>query len=222
MNRQAKIFQKKVSNVFAETSKFLFISVDLELQTKKTKDLLKLKDEASYIKSEAIEKQDEDSANALLSMESIIEALIDELRMWVALKKDDPNKAWDFLVNAQYATRQALQAHNLLKRFHAVSYCKRLYLLEKLLFPPQFFFSPCFIIERAECSICGSEYGKCNHVVGKAYMGKLCCRIIKEIKEIKEVSIVKAPANKHNRIMCFSNGKHMKDTMTLRNCERGK
>lgn len=222
MNREAKIFQKIVSKEFYETKKFLYISVDLELQIKTIDVLSKLKDEASYIKSKAIDKQDEDSANALLSMESMIEAVINELRMWVALKRDDPISAWHSLVNAEYAVRQSLQAHNAAKRFHATSYCKRLYLLEKLLFPPQLFFSPSFTIERAECSICGNEYGKCSHVVGKAYMGKLCCRIIKEIKEFKEVSVVVAPANKHNRIMSLGDGKQMTDTITLKNYVRDK
>jgi len=42
---------------------------------------------------------------------------------------------------------------------------------------------------------------KCDHIVGKAYMGKMCVRIIEEVKELKEVSLVMEPANKRARVI---------------------
>ena len=52
------------------------------------------------------------------------------------------------------------------------------------------------IIKYGECSICGKEYGDCNHIRGKAYMGRFCSRILKDV-EVEEVSFTNEPANKH-------------------------
>ena len=156
----------------------------------------------------------------MLSLENLIDAMINELKMWIALKEDNPNEAWDFLINAQSAVRTAAQAHSIAIDLNAEGYANKLHLLEKLLFPPQMFFSPGLIIEKAECSICGKEYGECEHIVGKAYMGKMCYKIITKIKEMKEVSIVEEPANKHARMLQFTDEGVTRDFMTWRRIEK--
>ena len=69
------------------------------------------------------------------------------------------------------------------------------------------------IIKYSECSICGKEYGECNHVRGKAYMGKFCSRILKDF-EAKDVSFVNEPASKRHRVIAFTDNGVTRDFLT--------
>jgi hypothetical protein len=198
MNEKVRKFEIEFSETANDLQKFCFMTRAKELQTEACAQLETLKEKASKIKQEVISCRDEDAANAMLSFEEMIIALLCELRMWIALKNDDTDSAWNFLVSAQYAARTAMQAHSVAN--HLNGYVNHLYVLEQVLFPPLAFFSPGLIIEQSKCSICGQEYGECEHIVGRAYMGEICTRIIEKIKEIKEVSIVSEPANKRAKI----------------------
>jgi hypothetical protein len=191
-----------------------------EFQINASEKLAQLKEKMSKLKRQMIIAQDEDSANALLSFEQMIDALANELKMWIALKEDDPNSAWDSLISAQYAARTAMQAHNVAEGLDG--YIQRLHGLERLLFPPQMFLSSGLVIANSECSICGQEYGECEHIKGKAYMGEICSRIIHHISEVREASIVKDPADKCCRATSVSDGGVMRDVMTWREIPEGK
>ncbi len=102
------------------------------------------------------------------------------------------------------ATISAMQAHSLAS--HLESYSEHLSALEKHIFPPQMFFSPGMIIKEARCSICDAEYGDCDHIAGKPYMGELCSRLILHV-DVEEVSLVDKPANKHARLISFTDDK---------------
>ena len=221
MNKEVESFLKEFIEVIRECEKFCFMSRGKEFQQEAVKKLTTFKQKVTSLKEQMIKVKDEDSANTMLSLENLIDAMINELKMWIALKEDNPNKAWDFLINAQSAVRTAAQAHHSIAiDLNAEGYANKLHLLEKLLFPPQMFFSPGLIIEKAECSICGEEYGECEHIVGKAYMGKICYKIITKIKEMKEVSIVEEPANKHARMLQFTDEVVTRDFMTWRRIEK--
>lgn len=213
MNRKVEIFQDKLYKVADEAVRFCFMSRAKEFQLQSCQQLEGLKAEATSLKKEMVKANDEDSANALLSFEEMIVALTSELKMWVVSKEDDPNSAWNFLIDAQTAARTAMQAHSIAN--HLDSYLQRLNQLEKLLFPPQTFFSPGMTIKYSECSICGSEYGECDHVVGRAYMGEMCSRHIKNV-ELREVSLVDEPANKRARIVTITDGSIKRDFLTWR------
>ena len=220
MNKEVESFLKEFIEVIRECEKFCFMSRGKEFQQEAVKKLTTFKQKVTSLKEQMIKVKDEDSANTMLSLENLIDAMINELKMWIALKEDNPNKAWDFLINAQSAVRTAAQAHSIAIDLNAEGYANKLHLLEKLLFPPQMFFSHGLIIEKAECSICGKEYGECEHIVGKAYMGKMCYKIITKIKEMKEVSIVEEPANKHARMLQFTDEVVTRDFMTWRRIEK--
>lgn len=221
MNKEIELFLKEFNEVIRECGKFCFMSRGKEFQQEAVKKLTTLKQRATSLKEQMRKVKDENSANTVLSLENLIDAMINELEMWIALKEDDPCKAWDLLINAQSAVRTAAQAHSIAIDLNAEGYANKLHLLEKFLFPPQMFFSPSFIIEKAKCSICGKEYGECEHIVGKAYMGKMCYKTITKIKEMKEVSIVEEPANKHARMLQFTNDDGApKDLMTWRRIEK--
>ena len=59
------------------------------------------KKEINQTKVKCIRNEDEENANLMLSCECFVDALILELEMWVQLKKDEPNTAWNSLVTAQ-------------------------------------------------------------------------------------------------------------------------
>jgi hypothetical protein len=215
MNETVLRFQIEFSETANDLQKFCFITRAKELQIEASDKLEALKEKAGKLKKEVISNRDEDSANAMLSFEEMIIALISELRMWITLKDDDADAAWNHLVSAQYAAKTAMQAHSVAN--HLEGYVNHLYLLEHVLFPPLGFFSPGLIIEQSKCSICGQDYGECDHIVGKAYMGEMCVRIIEEVKELKEVSLVTEPANKRARIVRITDDDGiLRDVMTWR------
>jgi hypothetical protein len=214
MDERIKVFQKEFDEVVKDCQRYCFATRGKEFQLQACEKLTRLKYKASKIKDEVIANKDNNSANCMLSFEEMINALINELKMWIALKEDDANSAWDFLVDAQHATRTAMQAHEAAN--HLESHAERLHALEQLLFPPQLFVSVGVVIQSSKCSICGQQYGECDHVKGKAYMGRMCGRIIEKIQEFKEISIVKEPGSKHHRAYEFMDGGVTRDIMTWR------
>jgi hypothetical protein len=213
MNEKVQRFQTEFQEIVRDCQRFCFMSRAKEFQVDACNRLASFKEQAYAVKTEAIVESDEDSANAMLSFEERVNALLNELKMWIALKEDDPNTAWNFLVAAQGAAKTAMQAHHTAS--HIQGYIQRLHLLEQILFPQQLFCSVGVIIKYAECSICGQEYGECDHMRGKAYMGKLCCRIIKEA-ELLEASLVDQPANKRCRVYRMTLDGALRDVMTWR------
>lgn len=202
---------------FEETAtqcqRFCFAARAREHQEEAIQQLESLRSKTTDLKAQMTITQEEDYANQLLSIEEMIKALTYELKMWVALKDDDPHSAWTNLVQAQSSARSAMQAHEIAS--HLGPCVEHLSILEKILFPSQMFFSVGVIIKRSTCSICGTEYGDCEHVAGRAYMGQICGRRIEEA-EFRETSIVPEPANKHCRILTISDENGTRDLMTWR------
>lgn len=213
MNSKIVSFLKEVNVVVSESQRLCYLSIDKELQIEKQQTLLEYMEQVMLIKEDAINAMDEDSANAALCCEDILKMLISQLKMWISFKEEDAGSAWTYLINAQDALRAALQAHKLADNIEP--YSERLHLLERLLFPPMKFLSTGMIIDYAECSICGKEYGECNHIKGKVYLGRHCVKIIKKSR-IHEVSVVDEPANKHCRITSIGENGQNRDILTWR------
>ncbi len=184
-----------------------------EFQLAASTSLGALKREATEFKKRSILAKDGDSANAVLGFERAIDGVSSELMMWVKLKDDDPNSAWSYLVDAQVAITDAIQAHASFG--HLSEYAGHLDVLEKILFPPQTFVSIGTIAASLECSVCGKESGECDHVPGRPYMGEFCYKNVKGMT-MTEVSIVENPGSKHHRITEISDGRQMRDLMTWR------
>ena len=60
-----------------------------------------------------------------------------------------------------------------------------------------------YVVRSAECSICGQDPEDCIHIVGRAYNGEHCFRIIKQF-DLLEVSLVGRPAQPDARIESIS------------------
>ena len=59
-------------------------------------------------------------------------------------------------------------------------------------------------VKRAECSICGSDMGRCAHEKGKRYDGRLCCARLLEATDAFEFSFVAVPAQPRAGVMKLS------------------
>jgi hypothetical protein len=141
------------------------------------------------------------------------------VKMWIELKEENYNSAWDSLVDAQSYASMSMQAHE--TNGHLENYIRRLEVLEKVLFPPQLFFSDRSVISESTCSICGKSMDDCEHIKGKFYLGKQCYEVIKKIETIYAYDIVKDPANKKCRALTFSENGNDTDLMTYRQNDFG-
>ena len=184
-----------------KTKKLLFITVDIELQKSTLDELNTLIIDTIAWKEYGIKGEDENLANQQLAFEYILKALYAEMVMWINLKEDKMNAAWDNLIDAQSYCRTAIQAHKLAEP--SETYATRLLNIEKLIFPSQIFTSPGFLVKKARCSICNKDYAVCDHIVGRPYMGQICSKIIEDA-HLLEVSIVIEPASKKARITTIS------------------
>jgi hypothetical protein len=217
MSTKFTSFNKVFNNILENNLRVLYFSRGIEFQKQALSDLKSLLKKTVALKKTMIAQKDENLSNLLLSLENLLTANINELEMYVNLKEDKMNEAWASLVNAQSALRTAFQAHDIVLKYNGESYSQKLYLLEKSFFPHQTFNSIEAIVTNSECSICHSEYGTCDHIIGKPYMGEICHRIITKV-EFKGLSILtdREPASKHHRITQVSDNGYMRDILTWR------
>jgi len=205
-------FVEEFNSLLNDTQAMCFITRDAQLQNEAIDSMLKLQSRLSSLKRESVDQGKEDIANLLLGFEYASQSLISELRMYLLLKKEQPDCAWDELINAQYSSLGAIRAHSGFS--HLEQRVHQLEAIEKLVFPPQVFLSVGVDLDEVECSICNANYHECDHVKGRPYMGHLCGLIIKKASP-NEVSIVEDPADKRCRITHIpcENGK-MRNRMT--------
>ncbi|MGH1384804.1 hypothetical protein [Kordia sp.] len=197
MNNKLLEFRDIADKVFKDEGKFLNFTSSDEDKKKAIESLNDLKEKAELEKNNAIKISDNDLANGFASFELVIESMKSEYKMWLSLNEKNYNKAWDFLVDAQDFAILSMQAHNV--NSHLDKYNQRLLIIEKLLFPPQLFFSDRTIVSKSSCTICNKDMQECEHIKGKFYMGIQCCERVEKIESIEGIDIVKEPANKKCR-----------------------
>lgn len=186
----------------------------IEIQKEEIEFLEKYKNKLSLLKTIFIENQLEYESNLVFCFEESIRTIQLELTMIVNLKEDRMGIAWDNLVDAQVSASNVVSNHP--QGQDLEGYLDKLRSYEIILFPKMMFASIGGIIKRSECSICNDNYGKCNHIKGKVYMGEMCCRVVTEMIA-EEFSIVENPANKHCRILTIDTVKSGEiDVLTLR------
>ncbi len=188
------------NDLVKESQVFLSIARDSALQQEASINLKNLLLKIAQEKKKAIENNDEDYANLLLACECVAKSLLNELKMWLLLKQEKPEDAWDFLVAAQTEATDAAKAHDGIRHFE--NHRNRLEIIERVVFPHQVFVSIGTIVGKQECSICSEDYDECEHLAGKPYMGEFCCVIVKNVK-LDHVSIVENPADKRCRVTHF-------------------
>ncbi|WP_348995670.1 hypothetical protein ABFG95_06930 [Achromobacter sp. HNDS-1] len=191
---------KAFNAAIEEAEIFLSPARSSRLQFEHCLSLDSLLHQATHLKHQAIDRCNDHDANAFLGLECAIGAVRAELIMWILLKRDMPNEAWNRLIAAQMACLDASRAHVIFG--HCIQGFERLVELERSLFPPQVFVSAGFISDKLDCSICGARYSTCKHLRGKPYMGQFCEVVHSDIRA-DHVAVVKTPADKRCRVVSF-------------------
>ena len=204
---------KRFDECVKEAEALRTIARATELQAEAVESLKELYSSLTAKKAEFVDSQDEDSANIVLGFQCATQSLALELEMYILLKIDRPGDAWDTLVAAQEASLAAMRAHD---RFAYIANLYNFQLsIEKHLFPPQAFLSAGIIVKEAVCSICRSDYRKCDHILYRPYMGEFCTVTITEAG-LDHGSIVEEPEDKRCRIETFTENGITRDKMTWR------
>lgn len=199
------------NNCIEKAEAFCCLARSSRLQLEHCMVLDMLLPEATRIKRQAINRKDEERANLFLGFECVIGAVRSELLMWILLKREMPNEAWDQYVAARMACADAMRAHkgfeNCEQRLEVLTR------LEERVFPPQVFMSAAFVSDRLDCSICGERYSKCEHLRGMPYTG-VFCEVVHRNPRGDHVSIVKDPADRRCRVVSFKTRDGHKDKMS--------
>lgn len=168
-------------------------------------------------KAQLVAAKDENGANTILAMELSLQAVLAELRMWLELKRDQPDDAWNHLVTAQVAADAAIRVRRQLvppiDNTGVENYYQKLLAIEQIVFPPQIFNSIGAVVRFRECTICKGNYDECPHIKGRAYMGELCATLITDL-DLREISVVHEPADKRARVTHFTDAGGRRNRMT--------
>ena len=97
----------EADKIIKECYKFCYFTRDKKFQKESINELNKLKNEIISLKEDSIKLKKELSAKNFLGMEILIESIINELKMWIALKENKPDMAWNFLIDAQDTAKRA-------------------------------------------------------------------------------------------------------------------
>lgn len=161
----------------------------------------------------AIDQANEVVANRLFMGARLAYSAYRYLWMWIHVKQDDTDDAWDALIDAQSALECLLRL-KANKTYQDL--LDRMLEAERIVFPPQTYTSPSIQFRTADCSICGGTYGECCHVAGRLYMGKLCNMVVRDIHTLNHQAIVEVPEDKGCRCTAFQRGEDMVDRLTMR------
>jgi hypothetical protein len=211
MNKSKTEWIEYLNAAIKDAENYGVLTRDSGLQKEEILRLGQLVSDCGARKVEAIAAKDEDFANLLLGFECVVQCLSKKLEMWITLKEEKPDVAWDNLVAAQMAASAAARAH--IGFSHLIHQAERLEVIEKIIFPPQVFVSAGLIVGRQECSVCGEEYGECDHLAGVPYWGKFCHIVARDI-EADHIALVTTPADKRCRVMQFSTESGFRNRMT--------
>ena len=131
--------------------------------------------------------------------------------MWLLLKEEKAENAWNELINAQDSLQAAVRAHRGFS--HLSEPLKRLAMVEKIVFPPQMFMSSGLLVRTQLCSVCRADYEDCDHVAGRPYMGEFCLIVVEDF-EADHVAFVDIPADKRCRVISFETQEGYRNRMT--------
>src|SRR5438309_5187135 len=108
MSDSLQALLKEFEEVAQEGQTLAFLPRDTALQRAAVDKIDTFLRALGQSKELAVRKGDEGSANAILAMELTLNTVRNQLLMWVALKQDAPESAWDHLVDAQQACDTAI------------------------------------------------------------------------------------------------------------------
>jgi hypothetical protein len=197
---------KKYEEITQESLKYCCFVRDIAFQKQKIKELELFKKEIKSYKHHAVINKSERQANIFFHFQCCINSIISVLQMWISLKTNKFDIAWDYLIDAQEYVLIAFKADN--NHIGLDNYLNHLYKIERAIFPEfPYFNSWGCIIQGGKCSVCGSDYGTCNHLEGLVYWGKYCTRINFKPIRLDHSSVVQNPKDRRCIIRYISTDK---------------
>ena len=147
------------------------------------------------VKRQAIEVNDEQSANSFFHIQCMVNSIISYLKMFLELKRRKYNKAWDLLMDAQEYTSYAMRVNEGSNGVDSlIDHLKK---TEEILFPGfPVYHSIGFVMKGGVCSICGKKLETCPHIEDVIYTGRVCKRIHIEDFEVDHFAMVENPKDR--------------------------
>lgn len=199
MDKDTVQFVRRVVEVVNQAREHTNLPCNRGLQTDTWRHLTALAHESVTQKERTVRKGDENIANLILCFECVIDSLRRELRMWIHLKEELYDRAWDELVEAQNIAKAAERAHETSEKLSMSEYVTRLRTIERIVFPKMLFNSPSMITKTRTCTVCWENYDTCDHIAGEPYWGEFCRIEMGEILYVDHLAIVTEPADKRAR-----------------------
>jgi len=199
--------------------RYAHLTCGIEFQRECVQALTSLHDRLKELRDTFIAHSNEPYANAAFRAQMVVSAVKRLLEMWILLKEEKPDDAWDRLIEAQQKLAVAQRVY-----FDAdtETFLRHLLSVEEVVFPAQVFLSCGFkyVATDARCTICNQQYGECDHISGRIYMGRICRRRILK-HEVIETSIVPHPQDKRCRMVAYTENGTWYCTLTRRERPQG-
>lgn len=202
-------------NSFIESASSLNIFVrSTSIQKKKISQVDEYVKCIKYFKSQAISNGDEKFANLLFHFQCMLRSLQSSLKMWVHLKGGDYQKAWSSLVDAQEYIGYALKVEDQDGVRRMEDFLSE---IRNTIFPRWTHYnSAAFSSTIGRCSICGEDFGACEHIEGLLYCGRICRRVGVVILKNYHSALVSNPRDRRCIVTEISNDDgRMMDVFTL-------
>ena len=103
---------KNVDELITKFSTLNFIVRDIDIQKELIKEIQTYLSFIKYCKTQAIERNDEQHANAFLGIQCLLNSAISSLKIWVHIKESYHYLAWNSLIDAHEYIDYALKTNH--------------------------------------------------------------------------------------------------------------
>jgi len=186
---------KRYNDILKKSKDLEYFVRDIELQKAMVRELNDFLKEIKKYKYQAIENDDEKSANQLFHCQCVINASITSLSIWISLKENKHFDAWNYLIDSQEYLSYAIRSSN--NGYGIDEFLQRLNKLEEIIFPGfPVYNSIGMLIKGGICSVCRQEFTECEHIEDNIYYGIVCKRVNVEDVEINHSAVVEIPKDR--------------------------
>lgn len=181
--------------IVGEAINYLTFCRDVSLQKKEIEDLEKNVGIFKNFKWQANRDKQEKLSNLFFGCHNYLNAVKNCIESIVLLKENQPERAWDKLMNAEVFYSWASKVNDcLLNEFCLMDYMKK---MEELLFPHfKVYSSLGFTTTKGDCSVCSKKIDECEHIEGNIYSGFACFEKNKKVLDIDHSALVENPRDR--------------------------
>lgn len=164
-------------------------------------DEINLDAQLLMLKARAVARKDEQEANQLWCVQTIVEIQRRFAAAFAKLKSCDFYTAWCEFERCEIAISSLSEHFNTDESdAHQLLYIQRMVGRWQSLYPYKLFASPELLKKRIACSVCGHRVtprASCGHKKGNLYNGEMCHHIVEEV-EIVSISLVEQPVQRYS------------------------